>query len=157
MNMTPTSAAIGTASMYGARKRMNSSSAHAAVIPESRPRPPDFTLISDCPIMAHPPMPPKMPQVTLATPWPTHSRLPRPRVSVSSSMRVIVISDSIRPTPARISENGRMIQNVDHARGGIWKSSQANRGSPPAIPTVATSTESTAAVVSPGVSGATGP
>jgi hypothetical protein len=26
--------------------------------------------MSDCPIMAQPPMPPKTPQVTLATPWP---------------------------------------------------------------------------------------
>ena len=104
MNITPTNAAIGTASIQGERKRMKRSNVNAALTPESRPRPPDFTLISDWPIMAHPPMPPNRPHATLATPWPTHSRLPLPRVSVSSSMSVNVISDSIRPTPARINE-----------------------------------------------------
>ena len=50
-----------------------------------------------------------------------------------------------------------MIQNVAHARGGNWKSSQANLGSPPAMPTVATSTEAIASVFSCSVSGEIGP
>ncbi len=109
---------------------MNSSSDTAATIPDSRPRPPEFTLISDWPIMAHPPMPPKKPQVMLATPWPTHSRLPRPRVSVMSSIRLMVISDSISPTAARISANGAMIHRVSSVRGGSTKSMKKGLGKP---------------------------
>ena len=85
MNITPTSAAMGTASISGARNRMNNNSAIAAVMPESRPRPPDFTLMSDWPIIAHPPMPPKNPVTTLATPWPQPSRVLSEWVSVMSS------------------------------------------------------------------------
>ena len=87
-------------------------------MPESRPRPPEFTLISDWPIIAQPPMPPKKPHTTLAMPCPTHSRLLRPRVSVISSISVSVISDSISPTPASVSANGRMIQSVPSVSGG---------------------------------------
>jgi hypothetical protein len=50
-----------------------------------------------------------------------------------------------------------MIHNVAHDIGGISKSSHANRGSPPAMPTVATSTESAASIFSCSVSGAIGP
>ena len=39
-----------------------------------QPRPPDFTLITLCPIIAQPPMPPKKPVTVLATPWARHSR-----------------------------------------------------------------------------------
>jgi len=126
-------------------------------MPESLPRPPDLTLMSDCPIIAHPPMPPKIPQVTLAMPCPTHSRLPRPRVSVNSSISVIVMSDSIRPTPARISEYGKMIQSVANENPGSSKSSHASRGSPPAIPTDAVSTDAIATAFSASVKGAIGP
>jgi hypothetical protein len=134
----------------GARKRMKTSRAVAAVMPLSLPRPPDFTLMRDWPIMAQPPMPPKTPQVMLATPCPTHSRLPTPRVSVSSSMRVMVMSDSMSPTPARMTEKGRMIQRVSSVAGGRVKSSHAGRGSPPAMPTPSTSTEAMAASISSG-------
>ena len=37
---------------------------------ESRPRPPERTLITDCPIMAQPAMPPMKPVAKLATPCP---------------------------------------------------------------------------------------
>ena len=40
----------------------------AADKPESRVRPPDFTLMRDWPIMAQPPMPPKKPVTVLASP-----------------------------------------------------------------------------------------
>ncbi len=135
---------------------MNRSRAQAAVMPESRPRPPDLTLMSDCPIIAHPPMPPRAPQVTLATPCPMHSRLPLPRVSVSSSTSVMVMSDSMSPTPARTSEKGRMIRSVSNVKGGRSKSHHAGRGRPPEMPTAATSTDSIAACFSSVESGATG-
>ena len=37
-------------------------------VPDSRPRPPEFMLIIDCPIIAQPPMPPNRPLTELATP-----------------------------------------------------------------------------------------
>ena len=52
---------------------------------DSRPRPPDFTLITDWPIMAQPAMPPRKPVAKLATPWPMHSRFLSLGVSVRSS------------------------------------------------------------------------
>ena len=100
MNITPTRAAIGTCSIHGAAKRMKPSKAMAATMPERRPRPPALTLMMDWPIMAQPPMPPKRPLRILAEPCAIHSRLPDPRVSVMSSMRLRVIKDSINPTAA---------------------------------------------------------
>ncbi len=76
----------------------------------------------DCPIIAHPPMPPNRPVTMLAVPWPTHSRLPRPRVSVISSTSVSVMSDSINPTPARMSANGRIVMNVPARFAGRYGS-----------------------------------
>lgn len=76
-----------------------------------------MTLISDWPIIAHPPIRANTPHTTLATPWRTHSRLPWPRVSVISSMSVIVIIDSMRPTPASTSANRRMMRSVWRFRG----------------------------------------
>ena len=67
---------------------------------DKRPRPPDFTLITDWPIMAQPAMPPMKPVAMLATPWPTHSRFLLLVVSVSSSTMEAVIRDSSRPTTA---------------------------------------------------------
>jgi hypothetical protein len=40
---------------------------------ESRPRPPDFTLIIDYPIIAQPAIPPMNPVAVLARPCPMHS------------------------------------------------------------------------------------
>ena len=67
--------------------------------------------------MAHPPIPPKKPVTTLATPCPTHSRVLFPRVSVSSSIKVSVIKDSIKPTAARITATGAMNRKVSHPIG----------------------------------------
>ena len=65
---------------------------------ESRVRAPAvLTLIMVWPIIAQPPMPPKMPVTTLAMPWPMASRVLFERVSVMSSTSFAVISDSIRP------------------------------------------------------------
>ena len=49
-----------------------------------------------------------------------------------------------------------MIHKVAQFSGGSWKSHQAGRGRPPAIPTLEMSTEAIAAALSAGVKGATG-
>ena len=73
-----------------------------ATIPESLPLPPPLIFIIDCPIIAHPPIPPKNPVTTLAAPWATHSLLEFPLVSVNSSIKLRVIKDSISPIAAKI-------------------------------------------------------
>ena len=100
MNITPTKAAIGICSMTCAPNNTKQSSAIAATIPDKRPRPPELTLMIDCPIIAQPPIPPKRPLRILAAPWAKHSRFPLPRVSVISSIKFKVINDSISPTAA---------------------------------------------------------
>ncbi len=75
----------------------------AAATPEMRVRPPDFTLIIDCPIIAQPPMPPKKPVTVLAAPWAMHSCDAPPRWPVISPTRFRVSSDSINPMAARIT------------------------------------------------------
>ncbi|CSB20942.1 Uncharacterised protein [Vibrio cholerae] len=102
INMTPTNAASGIISIKEAVNRIKHSSNTAATIPDRRPRPPELTLIIDCPIMAQPPMAPNMEHVILAKPCPIHSRLDWPRVPVISSKTVSVSSDSIKPIAARI-------------------------------------------------------
>jgi hypothetical protein len=62
---------------------------HAGTKVDSRPRPPDFTLMIDWPIMAQPAMPPMKPVAVLAMPWPTHSWLRFDVVSVRSSTMVL--------------------------------------------------------------------
>ena len=102
INITPTSAATGIISIRDEPTKMNANKNNAAAMPDVRPRPPELMLIILCPIMAQPPMPPKKPVATLATPWPTHSLLLRPRVSVISSISVKVSKDSINPMAAKI-------------------------------------------------------
>ena len=68
INITPTSAAIGICSIKGAPNNTKHSKAIAATAPERRPRPPESTLIIDCPIIAHPPIPPKSPFKIFAPP-----------------------------------------------------------------------------------------
>ena len=100
INITPTKAAIGICSISGAPYNTKISKAIAAVAPESLPRPPESTLIIDCPIMAQPPIPPNNPLRILALPCAIHSLLPLPRDSVISSIKFKVIKDSISPTAA---------------------------------------------------------
>ena len=73
INITPISAANGICSISGDAININNNRNSAALIPENRPRPPEFTLIMLCPIIAQPPMPPKKPVTVLATPCPIHS------------------------------------------------------------------------------------
>lgn len=56
--ITATSAAIGIWETQLRRNTIRQSSTTPAVRVESRPRPPDFTLITDCPIIAQPAIPP---------------------------------------------------------------------------------------------------
>src|SRR5690606_19051255 len=68
MIMTATSAAMGICFTQAPRNTTITSSTMPAVKVERRPRPPDLTLMTDCPIMAHPAMPPMKPEAMLATP-----------------------------------------------------------------------------------------
>ena len=70
------------------------------MIPDKRPRPPPLILITVCPIIPQPPVPPKRPLKIFPAPCATHSLFPLPLVSVSSSTKFIVIKDSIKPTEA---------------------------------------------------------
>ena len=68
INMTPTKAAIGICSIRELPNNIKHNREIAATMPESLPLPPAFTLIIDCPIMAQPPIPPKMPLRKFADP-----------------------------------------------------------------------------------------
>ena len=103
INITPTSAASGIISIKLEAKMINASNINAALIPDKRERPPELILIIDWPIIAQPPIAPKKPHVIFAAPWPIHSLLLWPRVSVISSIKLSVNNDSIRPIAASIS------------------------------------------------------
>ena len=68
INITPISAASGICSISAEPTRINSNKKTAALMPDSRPRPPELTLIMLWPSIAQPPMPPKSPVTVLATP-----------------------------------------------------------------------------------------
>ena len=91
---------IGIFSIKGAAKRMKIKREIEAVTPDNRPLPPELTLIMDCPIMAHPPIPPNKPFNIFPNPCAKLSLFPLPLESVSSSIKLRVIKDSIRPTAA---------------------------------------------------------
>ena len=98
-----------------------------------------FTLIIVWPIIAHPPIPPKAPESTFATPWPHASRVLREWVSVMSSTSLAVMSDSSRPTTAMARANGPMIPSVSRVNGTSgMKSSGRLCGSSPWSPTFGT-------------------
>ena len=68
INITPTRAAIGMSSITLDPNKTKINKDSAATIPDKRPRPPELTLIIDCPIIAHPPIPPNKPFRKLALP-----------------------------------------------------------------------------------------
>ena len=103
MIIRPVNAAMGNCSMSGAPNKMNTRSMTAAMMPESRARAPELTLMRLWPIIAQPPIPLKRPLKMFAEPWATHSRLPCPRVPVISSRMLRVKRLSIKPTPATIA------------------------------------------------------
>src|SRR5690554_769606 len=104
MIITATTAALGICATQSPKKTTSISKNTPAIKVDKRVRPPDLTLITDCPIMAQPAMPPKNPEAMLAVPWPTHSRFLLLGVSVKSSRIVAVIIDSSRPTAAMVME-----------------------------------------------------
>ena len=104
MIITATRAAIGIWLTQRPRNTTITSSRTPAVSADRRPRPPDFTLMTDWPIMAQPAMPPIKPVAMLATPWPMHSRFLLLGVSVRSSTMEAVIIDSSKPTTAKVIE-----------------------------------------------------
>ena len=71
--MTPTNDAIGINSIKDEAYKINIKRKIEAEIPAILVRPPDFTLIIDCPIIAQPPIPPKKPVTVFAKPWAKHS------------------------------------------------------------------------------------
>ncbi len=107
---------------------------------EIRVRAPDcFTLIMVWPIMAQPPIPPKIPVTTLAMPWPIPSRVLFDRVSVMPSTSLAVISDSSRPTRAIPKAVGATICSVSRVSGTCGRKSPGRlSGSWPSSPTVGT-------------------
>ncbi len=68
MIITATSAAMGIWLTQSLRNTTINSSTTPAIKADRLVRPPDFTLITDCPIMAQPAMPPIRPEAMLATP-----------------------------------------------------------------------------------------
>ena len=105
-------------SMTGARATTVNKMKRAATVLESRVRPPEFTLIMDCPIILAPPMVAKVPQVTLPNHWAMHSRFGLPLVPVISSINWRVIKDSTNPMSAIIPENGKMVVNSSKSKAG---------------------------------------
>ena len=103
MIIADTSAAIGMWRTQGPRNTTSTSRKIPATSVDRRVRPPDFTLITDWPIIAQPAMPPMKPVATLARPWSTHSRFFRLVVSVISSTTDAVIIDSSSPTTASVA------------------------------------------------------
>ena len=109
---------------------------------EIRVRAPEaLTLIMVWPIIAQPPMPPKKPVTTLATPWPQASRVLWERVSVTSSTSLAVMSDSSSPTKAMARAKGKMICRVSRLNGTFGMNSVGREsGRSPLSPTVGTAT-----------------
>ncbi len=116
--ITATSAAIGISATSSPRATTSTSRKTPDRNVDSRVRAPEaFTLIIVWPIMAQPPMPPKKPVTTFATPWPHDSRVLSECVSVMSSTSLAVISDSINPTIATPKAYGAMTCRVSNVSG----------------------------------------
>src|SRR3546814_20338810 len=106
---TPLSRSPGTASRNNRKA--------PAVKVDKRPRPPDVTLITDCPIIAQPPMPPKKAATILAPPCPAHSRCLSLSVSVMSSTICSVSGLSGSPTYALARERTKGRRGGDEGGG----------------------------------------
>ena len=114
ININQTSAASGISEMYFVANTIRIMRKTEAEIPDILHLHPFDILIIDCQIIAHHPMAQKKPQTLFAIHCPTASLLFCPLVSVISSIRVSVISDSVRPITASISEYGSMIFKVSN-------------------------------------------
>jgi hypothetical protein len=98
MIMTATSAAMGIIFTHPPNTTIKISRKTPATKVESRPRPPDFTLMTVCPIIAQPAMPPKNPETIFATPGRRIHGFLLLSVSVRSSTIEAVMTDSSKPT-----------------------------------------------------------
>mmetsp|Transcript_5394 Transcript_5394/g.13045 ORF Transcript_5394/g.13045 Transcript_5394/m.13045 type:complete len:211 (-) Transcript_5394:772-1404(-) len=86
---------------------------------ERRLKPPVLMLMTLCPIMALPPIPPMSPAAMLPRPSPTASLLAAPLVLVIWSTSVSVIICSISATAASVPAVGKIFWRVSALRGGI--------------------------------------
>src|SRR5690554_618723 len=140
MIITATNAAIGIRETQSSRNTTINSSSTPATRQDSRPRPPDCTLITDWPIMAQPAIPPIKPAAILPIPCALHSRPLSLSVSVRSSTMVAVIIDSSRPTTASDIDTGKIMLKVSKFSGTSGhKNIGRASGSSPISPTVRTS------------------
>ncbi len=123
INISPTSAAIGTCSIRLLPYITKISRVSDAIIPAIRVLAPFDTLIRLCPIIAHPPIPEKNPEVIFAAHCAIASLLLFPCVPVISSTILRVKRLSIKPTAATIQAYGKIICKVSKLKGrfGIWK------------------------------------
>mmetsp|Transcript_816 Transcript_816/g.1418 ORF Transcript_816/g.1418 Transcript_816/m.1418 type:complete len:214 (+) Transcript_816:291-932(+) len=103
-SIIPTKAAMGICPKRGAAATMPVPRARDIDMPASLLLPPLSTFMRDCPINAHPPIPPVSPLKKLPRPWPRHSLLVLPLLpsstmpSTSWSVRRL----SIKPTVAMV-------------------------------------------------------
>ncbi len=104
MIITATSAGIGIRATSGPSTTIRKSRKVPATKADRRVEPPDFTLITDWPIIAQPPIPPRKPVAKLAMPWPFISCGLSEGVSVRSSTIWAVSIDSSSPTAAMVAE-----------------------------------------------------
>ena len=134
INITPIKAAMGTCSINLSVKRIKVSNVSAIIIPDKRPLPPALMLITVCPIIPQPPVPPKSPLTMFPAPCATHSLFPFPLVSVNSSTKFIVIKDSINPTEAAKNAKGKINVRVSKLKGKLCQSSRLGVGNSPFKP-----------------------
>ncbi|MNJ55997.1 hypothetical protein D3C77_515230 [compost metagenome] len=127
MNITPTRAAIGIALTTSPSTMMRNNRPTPDTNVDKRVRPPDLTLIIDWPIIAQPAIPPKKPVTMLASPCPFISRFLSLGVSVISSIKVAVISDSSSPTMANDKDTGNITLNMSHDKptSGRWNTGKS--------------------------------
>ncbi|MNN49554.1 hypothetical protein D3C81_1640840 [compost metagenome] len=125
--MTPTNAAIGICFTTLPRTKIKNNKNTPDIKVDNRERPPDLTLITVCPIIAQPAMPPKNPDTTFAIPCPRTSLFLSLFVSVISSTIVAVIRDSVMPTTANAREKGKMLHIAcsESSISGTWKNGRA--------------------------------
>src|SRR5690625_2074029 len=115
--MTPTRTGIGISMTTSPKTMIKNMRNTPAVNVDRRPRPPDLTLITDCPINAQPAIPPKKPVMKLAIPCPRASLFLLLGVFVISSNTWDVSSDSNKPTIERANEYGKITFSVSKLSG----------------------------------------
>src|SRR5699024_12469604 len=87
---------------------------------------PDFTLITDCPIMEQPPIPPKKPVMIFAIPWPRDSLFLLLKESVASSTILAVSKLSTKPTIAMDRSEERRV-GKERRWSGEWSTGKEER------------------------------